>query len=226
MKAKHKRVWTKFPIHVDLFSLSDFAHTKVEYSSLEDIRLVDIEYKRNGPHRVVENHLSQFNIKKYIHEYSPYDEVVIRFQNFPQDQQSGFLNFKKHRRNNLFKIFQGEQRLNPNSQVTESTEPKQHSFPKYKSKEVENNVDTLFKYTIITGENEQKLLASFEAFMKQGHTFPLSLPNTETPVKNATNLEGSTALVSPIPSLTPLATHFDLLVSEIINIDNLTPIKP
>jgi hypothetical protein len=170
MKAKHKRVWTKFPIHVDLFSLSDFAHAKVEYSSLEDIRLVDIEYKRNGPHRVVENHLSQFNIKKYIHEYSPYDEVfrgvrsydevVIRFQNFPQDQQSGFLNFKKHRRNNLFKIFQGEQRLNPNSQVTESTEPKQHSLPEDKTVEVENDVDTLSKDEIITGisilgKNEQ-----------------------------------------------------------------------
>jgi hypothetical protein len=197
----------------------------VEASALEDIKLVDIEYKRHDPHRVVENHLAQFNMKRYIHEDSPYDEVfrgvrsydevVIRFQNLPQDQQSGFLSFQKHRRNNLPKVLQGEQRLNPTSQVTESTEPKKHSLPEDKAREVEKNANTLSKDEIITGisipgKNEQELLASFEAFMKQGHNFPLSFPNTETPVKNTTNQEGSTALISPIPSLTPLATSFEL----------------
>jgi hypothetical protein len=196
--------------------------------SLEDIKLVDIEYKRHDPHRVVENHLAQFNMKRYIHEDSPYDEVfrgvrsydevVIKFQNFPQDQQSGFLSFQKHRRNSLPKVLQGEQILNPTSQVTESTEPKQHSFPEDKAMEVENNANTLSKDEIITGisipgKNEQELLASFEAFMKQGHTFPLSFPNTETLVKDTTNQEGSTALISPIPSLTPLATSSELLGS-------------
>ena len=79
-----------------MFSLSDFGHAKIEDSSLEDIKLVDIEYKRHDPHRVVENHLAQFNMKRYMHEDSPYDEIfrgVIsynevesRFQNLPQDQ--------------------------------------------------------------------------------------------------------------------------------------------
>jgi hypothetical protein len=76
MKATQKRVWPTFPIQVGVFSLSDFGHTKVEAYALEDIKLVDIEYKRHDPHRVVENHLSQFNMKKYIHEDSPYDEVL------------------------------------------------------------------------------------------------------------------------------------------------------
>jgi hypothetical protein len=79
--------------------------------------LVDIEFKRHDPHRVVENHLAQFNMKRYIHEYSPYDEVfrgvrsydevVSRFQSLPQEQQSGFLSFQKHGRNNLPKILLG-----------------------------------------------------------------------------------------------------------------------
>jgi hypothetical protein len=50
----------------------------------------------HDPHRVVGNHLAQFNMKRYIHEESPYDEIfrVVRsydevenrFQNLPQDQ--------------------------------------------------------------------------------------------------------------------------------------------
>jgi hypothetical protein len=101
MKVAHKRVWPTFPIQVGLFLLSNFGHTKVEASALEDIKLVDIEYKMHDPHRVVEFFLSQFNMKRYIHEYSPYDElfkgvrsydeVVSRFQTLPQDQQSSFL---------------------------------------------------------------------------------------------------------------------------------------
>jgi hypothetical protein len=138
LKATQKRVWPTFPIQVGVFSLSDFGHAKVEASALEDIKLVDIEYKRHDPHRVVENHLAQFNMKKYIHEDSPYDEIFrgvrsydevkIRFQNLPQDQQSGFLSFQKHRRNSLPKVLQGEQKLNSTSQVIESTEPEQHSL--------------------------------------------------------------------------------------------------
>jgi hypothetical protein len=73
--VSHKRVWPKFPIRVGVFSLSDFGHAKIEDSSLEDIKLVDIDYKRHDPHMVVENHLAQFNMKRYIHEDSP----IIKF---------------------------------------------------------------------------------------------------------------------------------------------------
>jgi hypothetical protein len=89
-------VWPTFPIEVGVFSLSDFGHAKVEDLALEDIKFVGIEYKRHDPHRVVKNHLSQFNMKINIHEYSPYDEIFIgvisydeverRFQNLPQYQ--------------------------------------------------------------------------------------------------------------------------------------------
>jgi len=76
----------------------------VEASTLEYIKLVDIEYKRNDPQWLVENHLAQFNMKRYIHEDSPYDEifrgvrsydeVVSKFQNLPQSQQSGSSDLK------------------------------------------------------------------------------------------------------------------------------------
>ena len=58
-----------------MFTLSHFGHPKVEASTLEDVKLVDIEYKRHDPQRVVENNLSQLNMKIYIHEDSPYDDV-------------------------------------------------------------------------------------------------------------------------------------------------------
>jgi hypothetical protein len=62
--------------------------------------------------------------------------------------------------------------------------------------------------------------------MNHEHNFPLSFLNSETPAKNATNQEESTALISPIPSLTPLATSYELSSSEVINIDEITPIDP
>ena len=70
-KAAQKGVWPTFTIQVGVFSLSDFGHAKVEASALEDIKLVDIEYKRHDPHRVVENHLAQFNMKNIYMKIPP-----------------------------------------------------------------------------------------------------------------------------------------------------------
>jgi len=58
MKATHKKVWMTFPIQVGMFSLFDFGHSKVEVVTLEDIKLVDIEFKRHGPRNIVENYLA------------------------------------------------------------------------------------------------------------------------------------------------------------------------
>jgi hypothetical protein len=127
MKATQKRLWPTFNIQVGIFSLSYFGHAKVDASSLDDIKLVDIEFKKHDPHRVVENHLAQFHMNKYIHEDSPYDkvfkgvrsyeEVISRFQSIPKEQHSGFLSFQEHKRKNLPKILQEKQSLNPTLQV-------------------------------------------------------------------------------------------------------------
>ena len=75
LKEAHKKVWLTFPIEVGMFTLLDFGHTKVEVAALEDVKLVDIEFKRQDPHKVVENHLAQYNMKRYIHKESPYDDI-------------------------------------------------------------------------------------------------------------------------------------------------------
>jgi hypothetical protein len=75
LKVAQKRIWPAYPIQVGIFSLSDFGHAKVEASALDDITLYTNEFKKHDPHRVVENHLAQFNMKKYFHEDSPFDEL-------------------------------------------------------------------------------------------------------------------------------------------------------
>jgi hypothetical protein len=58
-----------------MFTLLDFGHSKVKATALEDVKLVDIELKKHDPHKIVKNNLSQFNMKRYIHENSPYEEM-------------------------------------------------------------------------------------------------------------------------------------------------------
>jgi hypothetical protein len=43
--------------------------------ALEDIKLVNIEFKRHNPQKIVETHLALYNLKKYVHEVSPLDEI-------------------------------------------------------------------------------------------------------------------------------------------------------
>jgi hypothetical protein len=118
LKVAQKKVWPTFPLWVGMFSLLDFGHSKVEAAALEDVKLVNIEFKRHDPHIIMDNHLAQYNMKRYVHENSPhdevfrgvksYEEVMNRVQNLSPDQQANFFSFQRHRRNNLLKILQGE----------------------------------------------------------------------------------------------------------------------
>jgi hypothetical protein len=84
LKVAHKKVWPTFPIQVGMFTLLDFGHSKVEAATLEDVKLVDIEFKKHDPHRIVENHLAYFNMKRYIHENYPYDEIFIGVRSYEE----------------------------------------------------------------------------------------------------------------------------------------------
>jgi hypothetical protein len=74
----------------------NFGHSKVEAATLEDIKLVDIEFRRHDPYQTVGNHLAQSNMKTYEHEESPYDnifkgirayeEVLDKVQTLPLNQ--------------------------------------------------------------------------------------------------------------------------------------------
>jgi hypothetical protein len=71
LKEAQKKVWPIFPLLVGMFSLLDFDHSKVEVAALEDVKLVDIEFKRHDPHNIMEALLDQYNLKKYVHDISP-----------------------------------------------------------------------------------------------------------------------------------------------------------
>jgi hypothetical protein len=58
-----------------MFSLLDFGHSKVEAAALEDIKLVNIEFKKHDPQKIVGNHMALYNLKRYEHEDSPQDEI-------------------------------------------------------------------------------------------------------------------------------------------------------
>jgi hypothetical protein len=75
LKATQKKVWITFPIQVGMFKLLDFCHSKVESTTLEDVKLVYIEFKKRDSHNIVESHLAQFNMKRCIHEDSPYEDI-------------------------------------------------------------------------------------------------------------------------------------------------------
>jgi hypothetical protein len=238
LKAAQKKVWPTFPIQVGMFTLLDFGHSKVEAATLEDVKLVDIEFKRHDPHKDVENHLAQYNMKRYIHEESPYDEIFrgvrsyeevqSRFQTLPPDQQVGFLSFQKHRQNNFPKILQGESKPMPSSQEAKPTESEPSCSTKNKVEEVSKSSEGLFKEikSSLLGLNDQQILAQFEAFMNQGQVVPHSTPATPVGTPNTTGPENSTTIISPIPSLTPLQTSFGTPSSELIHVDDLTPILP
>jgi hypothetical protein len=71
LKEAQKKVRPTFPLQVGIFSLLDFSHSKVEVAALEDVNLVDIEFKRSDPQKIVEAHLDQYNLWKYVHDISP-----------------------------------------------------------------------------------------------------------------------------------------------------------
>ena len=75
LKVAQKKVCPTFLLQVGMFSLLDFSHSKVEAAALKDIKLVNIEFKRYDPQKTVETHLALYNLKKYVHEVSPQDEI-------------------------------------------------------------------------------------------------------------------------------------------------------
>ena len=92
----------------------NFGHSEVESTTLEDIKLVDVELRRHDPYQIVGNHLSHCNMKMYEHEDSPcddifkgaraYEEILDRVQGLPLDLQAIFLSFQKNIRSGFPKI--------------------------------------------------------------------------------------------------------------------------
>jgi hypothetical protein len=80
--------------------------------------------------------------------------------------------------------------------------------------------------TSLLGISDPQILTEFEAVMNQGQAFVYSTPVTYASTSSTTGPEKSTAIISPIPSLTPLETSFGTPSSELIHVNDLTPILP
>jgi hypothetical protein len=68
LKAAQKKSWPIFPVHIGKFSLLNLGHSKVEAEALEEVKLVNIEYKRHDPYQLVNKHLIHCNMKAYEHD--------------------------------------------------------------------------------------------------------------------------------------------------------------
>jgi hypothetical protein len=94
----------------------------------------------------VENHLAQYNLKRYVHENSPqdeifrgsrsYEEILDIVQTLSPDQHANFFNFQKHRWNSFPKVLQGES-IAPSS--TQETVPPSFETGSYGEKETKEN---------------------------------------------------------------------------------------
>jgi hypothetical protein len=102
--------------------------------TLEEIKLVNIEFKKHDPQKVMGNHMANYNLKKYEHEESPqdemfrgvisYHEVLSQVRSLSPDKMIDFYNFQKHRRSSLPKELQGENPMSPTTQQTNTQNPK------------------------------------------------------------------------------------------------------
>ena len=96
----------------------DFGHAKAEATTLEDLKLVHVEFKKHDPHRVVSNHLSSCDLKRFEHENSPSDdiflgtrsyvEVLAQIQALAPEERANVLKFQEHRQSCLPPVLRGE----------------------------------------------------------------------------------------------------------------------
>jgi hypothetical protein len=131
---------TLVQLQIGAFSLLDFGHSKVEAVALEEINLVNIEFKKHDLQKFVGNHMANCNLKKYEHEESPqdevfrgvrsYQEVLGRVRALSPNKMIDFYNFQKHQISSLPKVLQGENPMSPTMQQTKTQNPKALSSKK------------------------------------------------------------------------------------------------
>jgi hypothetical protein len=84
LKTVQKKVWPSLPLQIGTFSLLYYGHSKVEAMTLEEIKLVCIEFKKNDPQKVMGNHMANFNLKRHEHEDSPQGNILRGARSYPE----------------------------------------------------------------------------------------------------------------------------------------------
>jgi hypothetical protein len=93
---------------------------------LEELKLVDIEFMKHDPNKVVSNHMASYGLKMYEHKDSPHDEifqgvrsyseVLSRIQAlFPKDMVD-FYKFQEDQRSCFHKVLRGRTSKPPGTQ--------------------------------------------------------------------------------------------------------------
>ena len=81
---------------------------------MEEMKLVDIEFKKHDPNKVVSNHMASCGLNRYEHEDSPHDEIFRGARSYsevlswvqallPSDMVD-FYKFQEHMRSFLPKV--------------------------------------------------------------------------------------------------------------------------
>jgi hypothetical protein len=217
-----------------MFSLLDFGHSKVEAAALEKIKLVNIEFKKHDPQKIVGNHMALYNLKRYEHENSPQDdiflgaisyrEVLSRFQTMALDKLVEFYNFQRHRRNGLPKVLQGE---TPTPSATQKVETRSLEEG---SSSGQDALEHLEIAEVVTWEWETTLKnplddqtkTQVEALIKKLEEKPSSTPGKST--TDAIGQWPSTKIAIPVQSVTPLQSSRGNQNAKVAFIEDLTPI--
>jgi hypothetical protein len=107
LKTAQNKSWTIFPVQIGKFLLLNLGHSKLEATTLEGVKLVDLEHRKHDPYHLVGKHTTHCNMKSYEHEESPWDdmfkgtknskEVLERVQTLSSDLQASFRTFQKNR---------------------------------------------------------------------------------------------------------------------------------
>jgi hypothetical protein len=229
-----KKVWPYFPLQTGAFSLLDFGHSKVEIVALEEIKLVNIEFKKHNLQKVASNHMASCNLKKYKHEESPYNEmfqgeksypeVLRRLQALSPDKMIYFHNFQNHQRSSLPKVLQGENQMSPATQKTETQNleatisSKQEALENLEKSEVSTQKEDIPEIDILDNETKYQV----ETLAKKGEDRPLSSPDKST--TDGTEKQLSTEIENPIQVVMPLQFTRENPNVEVILIGYLMPI--
>jgi hypothetical protein len=237
LKAAQKKSWPIFPVHIGKFSLLNLGHSRVEAEALEEIKLVNIEYKRHDPYQLVNKHLIHCNMKAYEHEESPWDdvfkgtksykEVLERVQTLSSDLQVSFRTFQKHRRSGLPQVLQGEEITLPQEQESVPPGFEQESVPPGFEQEAQkkgNPEKALQDAERPPPSKKTKAEKRSGRPPKSGKPTPTSSPKVDVNTPKAAGGKGSMELGSPIASLTPLQSTFGLPQMGALFVDDLTSI--
>jgi hypothetical protein len=210
MKGYSKKVWPPFPIHLNTYSLLDFRHVKAEATTLEDIKLVHIEFKKHDPHRVMSNHVASCGLKRFEHENSPhddifrgaksYDEVLAQIEALSLEEKANVVRFQEHRRSCLPPVLRGENPMTIEVQKTKAKGSKGSAPDQEEQQDKEEQVGGLKQ----------------EAEASSSPSYSTSIITPEKSSKQVGN---------PIASITPLQSAKEIPDAGWILGEKLTPIS-